>query len=116
MLILDAEKYLTNLTIKDFALPGAIILWLILLLWPLTGVDRRDPISGFTYAVYQLACGVVLLLAIGNRLDRWQDWMQSLVVLMAIGLVIGWRWLRHPQGKVSIASAESTQTPQTNES
>lgn len=51
----------------DLALPTFLGLWLVMLLMPLKGIDRRDPYGGMMYTLYLTASGVALIFALPRK-------------------------------------------------
>ncbi|SMF79291.1 hypothetical protein [Pseudobacteriovorax antillogorgiicola] len=88
----DFRTALGNLEPKDFAYPSYTLLWLIILFFPLAGIDRQDPIAGMVYILYCLGAGATLLFALPNNFDKLSDFSIHLTSLILMGLVAGYRW------------------------
>ena len=94
----DIKVSFEILTVKDLARPIFIMLWLLIVLSPLTRVDRRDPIAGSVYVLFCVASGVALVWALPQTFiaDRPTiDTIFSSMLLMAG--ISGFRWFYRSQ-------------------
>jgi len=78
----------------DFALPSFACLWLLIVLLPLKGMDRRDPISGAMYTMFCMAAGVALMFALPQRYIPNPSLGVQVVGVMLMGFAGAFRWTR----------------------
>ena len=79
--------------VGDYAFFTFVILWFVLLVFPLHGIDRRDRTSGMVYALYMAGAGVALLLALPqNYVEQKPDIQQQITMIIALMITSLWRW------------------------
>lgn len=88
----DVRLTITSLQLRDFAYPSYVLLWLIILFFPLTGVDREDPIAGLVYILYCLAAGATFVFALPGNLPDLSDSSIHIAVLSLMGVLSSYRW------------------------
>ncbi len=77
----------------DLALPTFFCLWLVILLMPLRGIDRRDPYGGAMYMLYLAASGVALIFALPRKYVATSPSLAvQLVAVICIILAAALRW------------------------
>ena len=84
---------------KDLALIAGLGLWLFMLAMPLRGIDRRDTATGFTYALFMTAAGVVLILAMpdGQRILAHSRQQLTAAISMSSLAILRWAARRRPR-------------------
>jgi hypothetical protein len=92
--IQDTLDLIKATQLRDLMTPFFAAFWLTILIMPLHRVDRRDWITFFTFALYMLASGVTLFLAIPHLLvsDKFSG-VKQIVFVLALCPMIGLRWL-----------------------
>lgn len=91
--IFDIYEAYSTLKIKDLALPTFSGLWVLTLLIPLTGINKRDLATGATYLAYLISSAVILLLILPSQYISLDITMASqLFTLAALGCVTIARW------------------------
>ena len=77
----------------DLALPTFLGLWLVILLMPLRGIDRRDLYGGMMYTLYLTASGVALVFALPRKyLATSPTFEVQLLAVTCMILLAGLRW------------------------
>ena len=76
----------------DFALPSFICLWFMLILLPLKGMDRRDPIAGAVYTMFCMGAGVSLMFALPKAYIPNPSLGVQVVSVFLMGSVAAFRW------------------------
>ncbi len=94
----DIRDSLSEIQVIDFAMPSYFLLWLIILMFPLTGVDRRDKIAASVYSLFCTAAGVALIYALPQQYtSNSQTIGQKVFTMMGMGAVGIFRWLYQPK-------------------
>lgn len=80
---------------KDWVRVVCITLWILILLIPLKGINRRDPISGMMYSLFCTAAGTALLIAIPQKyaLDMPLRSQLNLILFMSVFSALRWSFL-----------------------
>ena len=92
----DLKDSILAFTVRDLTRPSFFGLWLVILLMPLIGVDRRDPVAGMVYVVFALGAGAALVFALPKDLVD-EPSIQTIfwsMVLMGIASSVRWVWGR----------------------
>ena len=76
----------------DFALPSFICLWFMIVLLPLKGMDRRDPIAGAVYTMFCMGAGVVLMFALPKEYIPNPSLGVQVISVFLMGVVAAFRW------------------------
>lgn len=91
--IFDIYEAYSTLKIKDLALPTFAGLWVLTLLIPLTGINKRDLATAATYLAYLISSAVILLLILPSQYISLDITMTSqLLTLIALGCIAVARW------------------------
>ena len=64
VIVYDLKNMITSLEPVDFAQPSFVAMWVFIVMLPLIGIDRRDPIAGLVYILFCVAAGVALIFAL----------------------------------------------------
>ena len=88
----DIRQAIMALEPKDMAYPSYTILWLVILFYPLHGIDRQDPVAGLVYILYCLGSGATLVFALPEHFTNLSDMPMHIGVLMIMGLGAAYRW------------------------
>lgn len=84
-------------SLHDFAGVPGLLLWCIIVAVPLKGVDRRDSCTGYTYILFCLTAGTILLLSLPLRLIDSSSPILHLILLIGLGTLTGIRWAVDPK-------------------
>lgn len=98
LLIPGVHEILTRvvgMSTSEVALVVGSLLWVVLLCLSLSGIDRRDAATGFTYVLYMMAAGATLLLALPGKSEAVGDYRQQMMLVCAMGALAAVRWIRH---------------------
>jgi len=91
----DIMALFGSLSIVDASKIGYTLLWLIILMTPLTGVDRRDAIACLVYTVFISAAAVTLFFAlpsiVGVDESTFRDQFLTVMIVSAIAC-LRWSW------------------------
>lgn len=93
----ETFKAVFDFTVPDWIALAGTILWGIMLVWPLVGMDRRDVISGLTYAVFMGAMGLVLMVIIPDLLRGINSLNAMHIATMTVSSALAytrWIWYR----------------------
>ena len=88
----DIKLALLALEPKDLAYPTYAVLWVVILFYPLHGVDRQDPIAGLVYILYCVGAGATLFFALPDHFSRAIDLPLHFGVLTIMGGFAAYRW------------------------
>lgn len=88
----DFMVSLAELSVKDFYDPAAVMLWLILLFLPLTGVERRNRVAAMTYMLYAASVAILLILAIPQNDPNLSAFPTHIAYVLAFVTVTLYRW------------------------
>lgn len=91
-IILDIKMSWQLLQAIDFALPSFICMWFLILLTPLHGMDRRDPIAGSVYTLFCMGAGVCLMFAIPKAYIELPSLTTQIVSISAMASISAFRW------------------------
>lgn len=91
----DIHQAILAIELKNLAYPTYIALWLIILFFPLSGIDKQDPIAGLVYILYCLGSGVTLFFALPGNFTKNSDIKTHLMVCLSMGLCACYRWFRN---------------------
>lgn len=98
-LVHDAIKGWQELEPTDFAQPSYLGLWGMMIALPLTGMDRRDAITGLVYMLFCLAAGATLVFALPMNFipnPTFQSMVSTLTIMAGLA---GLRWFYQFKGK-----------------
>lgn len=91
--LFDLYETYSTLEIKDLALPTFAGLWVLTLLIPLTGINRRDLATAATYILYMISAAVILLFILPSKYVELDVTTTSQVLsLLSLGCVALSRW------------------------
>ena len=76
----------------DFAKPSFIGLWLILLLTPLKGVDRRDLLAALVYTLFCMASAVILVFILPETFSPPEPMLNIFATTVFLSLLAFARW------------------------
>lgn len=87
--------------VKDFTVVEIVTLvgvglWLVLLAMPLSGIDRRDPMTRITYLFFMCFGGVALMIAVPGKFPTVHDAGWQLSSMGAMAALASIRWARRP--------------------
>ena len=99
MLLPDLHELSDAFSFNDFAGVPGLILWCIIVFFPLTGIDRRDTCTFYTYTLFCISAGVLLMLALPLRLIGQASIVTQFLLIIGLGLVAGLRWTVKMQEK-----------------
>ena len=86
------EAY-TTLEVRDLAVPTFAGLWVLTLLIPLTGINKRDAATASAYVVYLASSAVILLFILPSQYIKLDLTISSqLLTLVALSIVTVLRW------------------------
>jgi hypothetical protein len=102
MLLPSAHELGIAYSLHDFAGVPGLVLWCAIVLFPLTGIDRRDACAGYTYTLFCVAVGVILMMALPLRLIGETSTVGQLLLLTGLGLAAGLRWWFRPDRRVAV--------------
>lgn len=94
----DVAAVVKDFTITEITTLVGIVLWFLLMLVPLTGIDRRDGVTGSTFLLFACAAAVLLVIAVPGKLAHLQDAPWQAAAIVAFGMVAAIRWVRRPTG------------------
>jgi hypothetical protein len=78
-------------TTEIFTIVG-VVFWFIMLALPLTGIDRRDRMTGVTYLLYMTFGAAMLVLAVPGKFPHLEDGIWQLITLMAFAAAAALKW------------------------
>ncbi|NRA64703.1 MAG: hypothetical protein HRU19_09485 [Pseudobacteriovorax sp.] len=108
LLIHDAKAIILGFEMRDLAHPSYLMLWLVILFYPLHGVDRNDPIAGLVYVLYSLFVGTTVFFALPKNFQEISDLNTHFGILVIMGCVTAYRWWFHTnEPKKVVAKAET---------
>jgi hypothetical protein len=99
MLIPSIGELGSAFSAHDFAGVPGLLLWCGIVLFPLTGIDRRDVCTRYTYILFCVSVGVVLMMALPLRLIGETSRIGQLLLMTGLGLIAGLRWAIHPTSR-----------------
>jgi hypothetical protein len=82
-----------DLSRSDKSIISVIIMWLILCLIPLSGIEHREWLTGMTYILFLVSGGVVLATSDSERILGLYDFRKTLILMGVMGMIGGGRWL-----------------------
>ena len=88
----DLKNAWYSLEPVDFATPSFVGLWILILLLPLIGIDRRDPIAGAVYMLFLTGAGVALVFALPQKFTSSGGSNIQLATVFVMAAVSGFRW------------------------
>lgn len=89
----DIQVSFSGITVKDLARPIFLLLWLFIVLIPLTRVDRRDTLAGAVYVLFCMASGVALVWALPQTYVSDKPTMYNIFLSMLImSAISAFRW------------------------
>ena len=88
----DLKNAWDSLEPVDFAMPSFIGLWIAILLMPLIGIDRRDPIAGLMYVLFCSGAGVALVFALPQKYAPPRTINLQITTVFFMGAVSAFRW------------------------
>lgn len=100
--IKEVVEAFSALTYPDVAVALSVILWLVVLAIPLTGIDRRERMAGYTYVAFMAFSAAALVFAAPARLKDWRDAALHVVVILVMGVLAGARWSLRKKEKVAL--------------
>src|SRR5688500_18749306 len=92
MLLPSANELGIAYSLQDFAGVPGLILWCAIVMYLLSGIDRRDVITGYTYILFCIAVAVVLMMGLPLRLIGEASIVSQVLLLTGLGIVAGLRW------------------------
>ncbi len=110
----DVQQSFQAIQIKDFAIYGYLFLWIIILAFPLRGVDTHDHIAGLVYIIYMSGGGVVLFFALPKNFTEFSDFSIHLAAFIGMAIVAGYRWF-HKNNQIVLSSEILSQQEEGNE-
>jgi hypothetical protein len=94
LLVQDVVNQFSNIAINDLRRPSLFFLWLLMLLMPLSHINRRDHITGLTYILF-LVFALQFLLALHDRFLMKEysiDWRMILLLTILATIASALRW------------------------
>jgi len=89
----DLNEMYRTLTLRDFALPTFIFIWMMVLAFPLKGIPRTDIVTGATYMLYGTATGIFLTIVLPNKLfGQTLSRTEHLLLFFVMLFIISIRW------------------------
>ncbi len=88
----DATASYNSIEMNDLAYPSYILLWLLLLMFPLTRVDRSDPIAGLVYVLFSITTGATLIFGLPGDFTSFSDINIHFAILLGMGCIAAYRW------------------------
>ncbi len=94
IIITDVRDGFMGITAEDLTRSVFFCLWLLTILIPLRGVDKRDHVAGMTYVLFSLGTGTALVLAVPQKLigNPPPTTTLSILAVMAMASSFRWRW------------------------
>ena len=114
-LLNDLHQSFQAIQIKDFAIYGYLFLWIIILAFPLRGVDTHDHIAGLVYVIYICGGGVVLFFALPETFTEFSDFSIHLAAFLGMAIVAAYRWF-HKNNQIVLSSELLNQEENSDES
>lgn len=94
LILNDLKSLVLSIEITDLTYASYLVLWAVILLYPLHKVDRNDPIAGLMYVFYSLIAGTTLFFALPDNFKGFNNWKIHLGVLSMMGLLTCYRWFK----------------------
>lgn len=83
---------LYGLNISDFSIPLGILVWALLLAFPLTAFDCQDNITGSIYAAFCGAAGIIVVLIVPKEFHNFVDFKSQAAMTVFFIFVAFVRW------------------------
>ena len=81
-------------------------IWCLILLLPLVGVDRRDPIAMLMYVLFMMGAGAAFVFALPAEFIEQPSLKEMNITVVILGLVAGVRWFFRIGGKKKLDPEE----------
>ena len=105
-LIHDFRQALANIQLESMINPAYIILWIVILLYPLSGIDRQDTNSGLVYILYCLFSGAALFFALPKQEMKFSNFPSQVGILIFIGICAAYRWFHRKSETLTLKERE----------
>ena len=94
LIIHDLKSLILSIELKDLTYASYLVLWGVILFYPLHRVDRADPIAGLMYVFYSVAAGATVFFALPKIFTEPGDVGVHCAVLASMALISSYRWFR----------------------
>ena len=101
----DVAAVVKDFTVTEMTTLVSVVLWLVVMAMPLTGIDRRDNITGITYLLYAAGSGIMLTVVIPGKFVHWDDAIWQIASLLGLLAVASIRWIKRPPPPIVKASS-----------
>jgi hypothetical protein len=112
--LLTSRGAFADLGLNALAVPVGIVTWLVIVFWPLRGVDRRDNMAGVTFVLFATAAAALMVLAVPRVLAASGDGTLRVATLglFASAAAVRWLWRRsRSETLLSLAADEGEPSP-----
>lgn len=93
IIIYDLYGFIINFTLKDAIVLIGVLTWVLILLIPIKGVDKKDFVAALTYMLVLMALGVCLVFAIPQHFFTDNRSLQDqFLITFSFGFLALCRW------------------------
>jgi hypothetical protein len=88
----DADFLFYSWSLADLAIPIAIVFWGLILMIPMTGVDRRDINAFGSYVVYSVFGAILLIIVLPYQYVDTSSLGMQIATAILVTTATGFRW------------------------